>query len=1260
MARLILGGVGQALAGPVGSVIGQAVGGWLDQSMIASLGPARQIGPRLEGLKVQGTGEGAPLPAVFGRARVTGQVIWAARFQERRTTRSGSKGGPRTVDYDYSLSFAVALCEGPIDGIGQVWADGQPMDMSGVTLRLHRGTRDQMPDALIEAIEGDASGRGAVAYRGVAYVVFEDLPLGPYGDRVPQLAFEVFRRAEGNTPGLADRIEGVCLIPGAGEFVLATEPVVRREGLTRSVSENRHLAQGPTDLAVSLDQLMATAPNLKRVNLVVGWFGTDLRAAALTVRPGVEGRDRVTVPMTWSVAGLDRSSAHLISRVEGGGPAYGGTPSDDSVRQAVAELKSRGLEVTLYPFVFMDIAPGNSLPRPEGGSGQPAYPWRGRIVGRNGSQAADDVASAFGGIEGWGLRRMARHYAALAAEIGADGLLIGSELRGLTLTRDAAGGFPAVEALRTLAGECAALAGPGVAISYAADWSEYAGLRQDDEVRFHLDPLWADSAIDHVSIDWYPPMGDWRSGDGGLDGQVYPCADDPAYLAAQVAGGEHFHWYYASDADRITQTRTLIADTAHGEDWIWRVKDLAGWWLNAHHERIGGVRQTSATAWVPGLKPIRLTEVGCAAVDRGANAPNLFSDAKSDESALPPHSTGMRDDRMQARCLEAILGHLADPAHNPVSPYDGRRMVEGADLWCWDARPWPAFPTRDDVWSDAGAWATGHWLNGRLASETGHVMAALLRRGCIDDTGFVIGPIQARIEGYVVDRPMQTRDALQPLITALGLTVADQGGRIWIGEGVPSQVTIAMDQLALPDAESAQAGERMLEPGPTVATVRFIDQATYQTGSVTLRRSTSDNPWLSTTAGDPGERKVLLDLPAVCDEALARGVAQGLLWAGAVTHRRIHLGPLDALTLEVGDGVRLDGVASADGSEWQVLRLNHEALTQAELSPVRPALGVVGGSWPGRSEAPEVMGPVWMDILDLPPLPGALGDDRPILALAGAPWRRRQVRAGPDAQTLSVRAVVEEPLTVGEVTGPLADAMRHRWQPQTFEVRLEGAPPQSRSELAVLNGANSLVLGSGDQREIIQFRQAELTDLGHWRLSGLLRGQQGTPVLTHAAGTSVIVLPSGGPEALVRARMSDAEQGLLLHWQADDPQGGTTGETRLQTIWQGVHGRPWSPAHLRLDRRTDGDIVLSWFARSRLDPGRLGIEAQNGDPMRFRVRILQARAQVRSVQVEGPDWTYATGHQAEDGYSGGLPGWSVEVSQWGPTWGWGLPARIQL
>ncbi len=135
---------------------------------------------------------------------------------------------------------------------------------------------------------------------------------------------------------------------------------------------------------------------------------------------------------------------------------------------------------------------------------------------------------------------------------------------------------------------------------------------------------------------------------------------------------------------------------------MFRFKDLKSWWENAHHDRPDGVESPSPTGWVPRSKPIRFTEAGCAAIDKGSNQPNLFLDPKSAESGVPHYSNGARDDWIQARFIQAIDGYWSEPGpHNPVSAiYDGP-MVEASDihLWAWDARPFPDFPARADIWA---------------------------------------------------------------------------------------------------------------------------------------------------------------------------------------------------------------------------------------------------------------------------------------------------------------------------------------------------------------------------------------------------------------------------------------------------------------------------------------------------------------------------------------------------------------------------------
>ena len=1236
MAQIVLGSVGQALGGGIGRVIGSTLGAMIDRSLVAGLESPRQRGPRLGTLSLQGAAEGSPMAYVLGRARVTGQVIWAARFREGRKTSSGGKGGPRVVEYDYSLSFAVALCEGPIDGIGRIWADGQPMDPGGVTMRVHRGTDNQMPDPLIEAVEADAP-----AYRGTAYVVFEDLPLRPYGNRPPQLAFEVFRRPLGPEPTLEDRLEGVCLIPGAGEFVLATEAIMRREGLTRTTPENVHAGDVRTDFAVSLDQLQIQLPNLKRVSLVIGWFGDDLRAGHCTIRPGVERRDKPTEPASWSVAGLTRDDAHLISQ-SGGGPAYGGTPSDESVRQAIAELRARGLEVTLYPFVFMDLPAGNGLPDPHGGAEQAAYPWRGRLKGEGGEAADSEVSAIFGGAEGWGLRRLALHYAELAAEGGAHGLLVGSEMRGLTWTRDGVGQFPAVDAFRALAAECRAIVGPGVKLSYAADWSEYSGWRMGPDVAFHLDPLWADPNIDYVGVDWYPPLADWREGEGGLDAGLYEGPDDVNGLAAQVAGGEGFDWFYASPEDRSAQIRTPIEDSAHGEDWVFRSKDLAGWWSNAHHDRPGGVRNPTPSPWLPGMKPVRLTEFGCPAVDRGGNAPNLFPDIKSSEGSLPPFSTGTRDDRMQRRALEAILNHFAEPANNPVSAAYGGRMLEAADVWCWDARPWPAFPGRPDVWADAGAWRTGHWLNGRLGGGTRNLLVEILMRAGLSWTDVEIVDCEGEVQGYVIDRPMRVREALEPLLGALGLVAAERDGRIAIVGGEPVALTLSPGSLALPPEGDSVRADRMLEALPGAARVRYIDGETdYQTGSVVAR-----------TAGEGGALD--MDLPAVCAPSLAQAAARRALEPGREDRLTVSLGPLEALALEPGDTVSVVG----DVRDWRTMRVDLDDSPSALLEPVmKVRVGETRGL-PSAGRGPIATGAPFFRMIDLPPLMDEGGDARPIATVASEPWRPVRVFAGADPASLTARGDISEPATVGQLVRGLSRGARHRWDAvNALEVRVEGRAPANLPVAAVLAGGNAVAVETAVGWEIIQFRLAELTGGDIWKLSGLLRGQQGTePAMAAGAAAGAIVVFLG--PGLERIASPPAERGLPLIWRAAPagaPPGGA-GVSEVVYAPLGSYERPWSPAHLRCTGRTDGGFDLCWAPRARIGGDRWDGDVRPVDPARYRIAILKAGVAMRSFEAGAEVALYAGAHAATD-FPDGFDDGEWAVAQWGEGYGWGVEAR---
>ena len=377
MAAILLGGIGSALGagfggsilglsgavigGGIGSLIGTAIGTAIDSRIIASLTPdQRQEGARLDELRVTSATEGAVIPSVYGRMRVGGNIIWATDFREEYSeTRQGGggKGGGVVVEeYSYFASIAVAIATGPIGGIGRIWADGSAFDVPGAVWRLHCGTETQMPDPFIEATMGAGF---APAYRGTAYIVFENLPLASFGNRLPQLSFEVYRPSE--EPDSAEQLlTAVNMIPSSGEFIYATEPITREVSGGAVLPENVNSTAGQCDFLTSLDQLEATAPNCKSVSLVVAWFGTDLRAGNCQIRPGVDSATKVTAPKLWLVNGVARAAAYVVSQISGS-PAYGGTPSDFSVVQAIQELKARGFRVTFYPFLLVDVPEQGTL-----------------------------------------------------------------------------------------------------------------------------------------------------------------------------------------------------------------------------------------------------------------------------------------------------------------------------------------------------------------------------------------------------------------------------------------------------------------------------------------------------------------------------------------------------------------------------------------------------------------------------------------------------------------------------------------------------------------------------------------------------------------------------------------------------------------------------------------------------------------------------------------------------------------------------------
>lgn len=221
--------VGAYFGGPVGALIGSLIAGVIFAPKIPG-----QEGPRADDLVITSSTAGKRIPYIAGRYITDGNIIWGLDIEEVATTRRVGRSllsrGTRVTEYSYFATFAVSLCEGPIDGLIRVWAyakpiyDRRPSDEVEANLldaypeiefgpfgptqviteigtqnqqfesaaTVYLGTDDQEPDPTMELHEGAGN---VPAYRGQAYVLFNRLPLDDFGfgARIPQLRFEVCR-----------------------------------------------------------------------------------------------------------------------------------------------------------------------------------------------------------------------------------------------------------------------------------------------------------------------------------------------------------------------------------------------------------------------------------------------------------------------------------------------------------------------------------------------------------------------------------------------------------------------------------------------------------------------------------------------------------------------------------------------------------------------------------------------------------------------------------------------------------------------------------------------------------------------------------------------------------------------------------------------------------------------------------------------------------------------------------------------------------
>ena len=144
---------------------------------------------------------------------------------------------------------------------------------------------------------------------------------------------------------------------------------------------------------------------------------------------------------------------------------------------------------------------------------------------------------------------------------------------------------------------------------------------------------------------------------------------------------------------------------------------------------------------------------------------------------MPYFSNGRQDTTIQRVALRAVSDYWSDEAVNPVSSvYQGPMIdMQNSSVWAWDARPWPDFPLRTNLWSDGANYELGHWLNGRFASQE---LASVVAEICVHSEfyDFDVSRLRGTVTGFVLRNNESARQSLQSLMLACDFSSFERNG----------------------------------------------------------------------------------------------------------------------------------------------------------------------------------------------------------------------------------------------------------------------------------------------------------------------------------------------------------------------------------------------------------------------------------------------------------------------------------------------------
>ena len=672
---------------------------------------------------------GNMIPKIYGTARVIGKLIWTKpiNYSEHQKITTHSNKSP-TVTHEYTdcyATLAVALCSGPIHEISKIWANELPLNLATVKHRIYKGTEDQEADPLILETENHST-----AYKGLAYVVIEDLPLRDYNNKIPRFVFEVTSYPEEFLENHVTKNIIAVHTAGDGEFTYDTT-IQKRVNVNTingkkipygtATKINAELA---TSYALSgLNSLQKTLPNVQWIGVTVCWVASSPDISQCTIKPAtIEDTNFQTFPDTWQVENYRSLRAHTIPTNYAS--KYRGTVNDASLLRYLSELKLRKYKVLLLlKVVVMHESETKLL-----------------------CSDPNDIDKFFD----LHYKPFVEHYCNLTKGT-IDAFVVASGFSKLTEIRDTYNKYPAVDALTKIAAIAKKALGRHVVITYAADYDEY----HSHNGVYNMDTLWASKHIDVVGINAYFPL--------------FPPLQSTNKLNAKDIqqlwkSGEGYRYFYKGPR----KPENIVRYEENQFAW----KNILYWWKNSHSMNNAGKMETSP--WKAGSKKIWFIEYGFRSVE---NCTQKDLNPGPDVNVLNINSTELNVD--YAAQKTAIEG--------TILAWSESKVVEIMFLYAWNLHPYPGSYDANSY----KLWQTGYWINNKISLITlSAIISDVFKSSEVPISSVETENLDTAVHGYSISEHVPVWKIIEELQSVYFFNVKKSSNKITLSRSQSGNVSI--------------------------------------------------------------------------------------------------------------------------------------------------------------------------------------------------------------------------------------------------------------------------------------------------------------------------------------------------------------------------------------------------------------------------------------------------------------------------------------